>query len=153
MNSEVLYRAREVEDRVERLAAKLLGSEEPIGIDYVSVFTNDEAEYERLCMSASIDGAKIYEKNGDIYKFTIGTKPMFVRIGKPMDSELIGCGDIFVPDYQKISKKLIELGYSEASKSLEGVDYTIIAVPDQISEVALYLPSKRIIEAITSQAS
>ena len=145
----LICRAQDVGQRSHVLGNKVLAPNILIGIDYLSIFTRGQSEYEELSVAAVALGAKVYEKRGGVYRIDnediAQTLPSrIIRVSEPADTQLDGCADMITADFELSKRLLIAAGYHEKPKSLNGHDYTIIEVADPDLGVSIYLPSERI---------
>ncbi len=149
INQEALLgNLREIGQRAQVLCGRYFEQSEIVGIDYTSVFTTEGAEYEELCETAATLSDNIYTKRGEIYRIRdkdiAGSLPSaIIRVSEPADIQLLGCTDMIPVNFESARTKLLDIGYEEKSKWLNGQDYTIIEIADHELGVSIYLPSKR----------
>ncbi len=138
---------RDVDQQVEMLGRRYFKQGDVVGIDYLSVFTTESTQYEEWCVAAASLGARVAEKRGGIFRINEGAirglLSSIVRISEPGDASLRGCGDIIPANFEIARDILLDAGFQEKPKSLNGQDYTIIEVTDYEVGVSLYLPSVR----------
>lgn len=128
------------------LSNRLLGAKALLGLDYVSIFTKTQTEYEELSVAASSLGTKVYDKRGGVYSikneaFASTLASPILRVSEPGDTQLIGCADVVPVSFEESREVLLDAGYEEKQKSLHGQEYTIIEIVDFELGVAMYLPS------------
>lgn len=148
----LLQHVRQVSQRVRIVYGRYLRQSDVIGIDYISIFTSDTAEYSERYLAAAALGNKVGEKRGDIFKLNDETRAALptnlIRVCEPTEMQQLGCADIIPADYSVVRGQLITAGFNEVQKSLDGTEYGIIAVEAPDLGVSMYVPSLRIMRLI-----
>lgn len=134
-----------VGDRASQLFRRYFDQSHAAELDYISVFTKSEDEYDELCRQAELQGEQVFHKNGNVYRLTDETAAPLttavIRVRTPSKSDLIGCADFVVANYPQARQLLVaEQGYKEQLKG----SYHIIEVEDSVLQVAMYVPSQRL---------
>lgn len=142
----LLQRVEEIGKRTDVLCRHVFGQSQPLGIDYLSVFTVTGPEYEELSVAAAGLGSKVGEKRGGVYRVVTehALPTRLIRVCQPTETEQLGCVDVIPANFGQAREVLIAAGYQEKSKSLNGHDYTIIEAADKDLAVSIYVPSAQI---------
>ncbi|MBI4116124.1 hypothetical protein HY449_00085 [Candidatus Pacearchaeota archaeon] len=124
-------------------------SEENLELNYITIFSHDQNEFEELTKTAEKIGEKISKHNGPIFKlkknlkFDNGTLKIF-RIRKP-DTERPqkGCGDFKVSNYKKFKDKYLQKNNFLLFK---GNGYEFLGIHDLKEDYLVYFPDKPLTE-------
>jgi|SRR5665213_652507 len=141
-------RALYVANRSQQLLEDLIpGSDMPI--DYLSVFSKDAGDYERLRRGAQELGEMVFRKNGEIYLLHDEDQDLpsrVVRVREPgANPRLEGCVDFVVTDYGIVRAALMS---RPDPFELPKEGYDIIGVSPPGYDVSAYFPSQRLTETL-----
>ena len=109
---QLIEKIKDIQKGITRVKNKYI-PEEGFVLDYITVFSHIDNEFEELIKTSEKIGNKIDEHNGHIFllkeylEFNNGILKIF-RIRKPdKERSQIGCGDFKVPNYTSFKKKYL----------------------------------------------
>lgn len=124
-------------------------SEKNLELDFITIFSHDKNEFEKLTKTAEKIGERISEHNGPIFKlkknlkFDNGILKIF-RIRKP-DAERPqkGCGDFKVSNYKYFKEKHL---HKNNFLLFNGEGYEFLGIHDLNEDYLVYFPDKPLTE-------
>ncbi len=151
MNSkQLIEKIKEIQRGITKIKNEYI-SEGNLILDYITIFSHSDKEFEELIEIAGEIGKRVDEHNGPVFKLKINIKfgngaLKIFRIRKPdKERPQKGCGDFKVPDYREFKKKYF------GRKNFVFFDYgefEFLGIHDLTKQYLVYFPDKPITEQL-----
>jgi len=141
---ELINKIKDIQKGITKVKNKYI-FEENLELNYITIFSHSDNEFEKLIKTSEKIGNKIDEHNGPVFLlkeylgFNNGILKIF-RIRKPDKERLqIGCGDFKVSNYLFFKKKYLN---RKNFILMKGDGYEFLGIHDIDENYLVYFPDK-----------